>query len=219
MKHIVLSVKLLLAFAAAALAQVVEDPSQYTSGAAEPATPNVTVNHVESNEPVFAISVHPVTMAIYSLVLDIPSLYLTVEGNINSNASIITRPFYVGKEFDNKYENIDLDIFGLSEGFRYYFMRGHKGWFASFHVNYEYISLEYTDKDDRDDNIKVTGNGIGIGAYLGTKTLWGGRFTTSWDIGVTYTQAFVKGRSKDDVDEVSDVGVGIDLNYTMGFAL
>lgn len=170
----------------------------------------------------FAISLHPITMLVYSVVLDLPSLYVTMENAVNSNVSIITRPFYLGANVSDDDEEIDIDLLGLSEGVRFYFNRGHQGLFAAFHVLYEYVSLEYTyDSDSRwfeDENIDVTGNGLGVGFYIGSKSMWG-HFTTSWDIGVTYMNAFVKGKSKDDVKEVSDTGIGLDLNYTMGFAL
>lgn len=221
MKKIISAFAFVACLATSGLAQVVDDPSQYTSGASEPATPNMTINHVESSEPVFAISIHPITMIVYSLILDIPSIYVTIEGNINSNVSIITRPFYLGKEWSDDNEKIDLDMFGLSEGVRYYFNRGHQGLFTAFHVNYEYVSIEY-DYDGKgyfaDEKENATGNALGLGFYLGSKSMWG-HFTTSWDIGLTYTKSFVKASSKDDIEEVSDVGVGFDINYTMGFAL
>lgn len=175
-----------------------------------------------TSDNTFAISLHPITMLVYSVVLDLPSLYVTMENAINSNLSIITRPYYLGANISDDDEEIDIDLFGLSEGVRFYFNRGHQGLFAAFHVLYEYVSLEYTyDSDSRwfeDENIDVTGNGLGIGFYIGSKSMWG-HFTTSWDIGVTYMNAFVKGKSKDDVEEVSDNGIGLDINYTMGFAL
>ncbi|MCQ2104336.1 MAG: DUF3575 domain-containing protein [Fibrobacter sp.] len=222
LKKLFASVAVVAFLAGTAAAQ--DDVSQYTSGAPAPETPMMNINEVASSEPTFAISLHPWSMIIYTGVLGVPSIFLTVEGNINSNASIITRPYYLGKSWEHKdretreKEEIDLNLFGISEGFRYYFNRGHAGYFASFHVMYEYVGIDYEYSGDHDDDFSVSGNSLGIGVYLGSKTMWS-RCTSSWDIGVTYSKAFIKGDSKDDVEEVTSVGFGIDLNYTIGFAI
>lgn len=220
MKKILTALLFTAFLASTSFSQVVEYPTAYTSGGGDPATTTMVLNHVESDEPMFAVSIHPISMVVFSLILDIPSIYVTVEGNVNSNVSIITRPFYLGKEWSDDGESIDLDLFSLSEGVRYYFSRGHRGLFTSFHVNYSYISLEYNYDDDfyDDENSDASGNALGLGFYLGSKSTWG-RFTTSWDIGLTYTKAFVKGRYKSDVEEVSSVGFGLDINYTLGFMI
>ncbi|MCF0224381.1 MAG: DUF3575 domain-containing protein [Fibrobacter sp.] len=173
---------------------------------------------LESDEPFIAVSVEPFNMLVYQFFYDIPSVFLVVENVINSNASIMTQPFYMGKDFSKKSENLDIDIFGISEGFRYYFGRYHRGWFTTAQFSYQYANLDYTYDDDPDDNFNVTGNAIGIGMYLGTKSVWG-FFTTSWSIGFTYTQIFIKGDSKNDSEEVLSNGIGIDANYTVGFTL
>lgn len=221
MKKLIFAFVLICSLASAGFAQLVENPSVYTSGASEPYTPNIMVNRVASNEPMFAISIHPITMIVYSLFLDAPSIFVTVEGNINSNVSVITRPFYLGKEWSDHDEEINLDMFGLSEGVRYYFSRGHQGLFTSFHVSYSYVNIEY-EYDGRgyydDEKSDASGNSLGIGFYLGSKAIWN-HFTTSWDIGLTYTNSFVKARYENDIEEVTNVGIGLDINYTMGFTL
>jgi len=221
MKKLILAFSLVACLASASFAQVVDDPSKYTSGAKAPATPLVNVNYVASNEPMFSISLHPVSLILYPLVLDYLPLILTIEGNINSNASIITRPFYKSKNWSDKDDNrndtdIDVYVIGLSEGFRYYFFRGHKGFYTSIHAMYEYVSIKHEYEDRQSRNSHETGNSLGLAFYVGSKNIWG-HFTTSFDVGATYTNTFVNRRYKDDLEEVSSVGVDFDLNYTVGF--
>lgn len=188
-----------------------------TSAVADESSANVS----NDNESTFAISLHPTTMIIYSLVLDMPSIFLTMENAINSNLSVITRPYYVGYEDSNDYETLDIDMFGWSEGVRFYFNRGHRGLFTAFHVFYNYVSLDYEYAGSSryyDEKANGKGNAVGVAFYIGSKSVWG-HLTTSWDIGVTYANNFVKAQSKDDVDEVSKSGISYDLNYTIGFNL
>lgn len=208
-----------------AFAQVVDDPSQYTSGAAEPATPKVTINHVPSEEPIFNIAIHPMSLAVYPILLDKAFFYLTIEGCINSNASIITRPYfkmkndentYKGKEYKFHEEDVELMVAGISEGFRYYFNRGHRGVYAAFHVSYDYVSAKYS-YDDSSYDFEDSGNNIGVGFYLGEKHVMGS-ITMSFDAGVTYNNLFVKSKTKDDVEDMTSDGVDFDFNWTLGFA-
>ena len=137
----ILSVCLLsIAFASA---QVVDDPYAYTSGAQEQETPVVNINHTENDEPMFAVSIHPVSMFILSL-FDIPSIFLTIEGNLASHVSLITRPYIVWAEFSDSDEDLDIFLFGISEGLRVYLNEGHRGLYLAGHFNYDRVSLEYT---------------------------------------------------------------------------
>lgn len=177
------------------------------------------VSAAASNDLVFAVSVHPITMIVYSMVLDIPSLFVTLENPIASRMSLITRPAYMGKEWSSGYETVDLDLFGISEGIRYYFNRGHRGYFCAFHFEYDYVSIEHEiEYKSLRDKESVSGNAISLGFYFGGSSKMG-HFTTSWDVGVTYREIFAGSDSDDDVEEVTSVGVGLDLNYTIGFAL
>ncbi len=203
-------------FAVSLVSAGIADPSEYTSGASEPETPVVNINHVENDEPLFAVSVHPVSMLILSI-FDIPSIYLTIEGNLGSHLSLITRPSYVWKDFSDSNRDLDIFIFGLSEGLRYYFSEGHRGLFAAAHFNYARAGMDYEYKNHPEDNEKLRLNGFGFGAYVGHKVR-SGHFTMSIDIGYSYVRYSATGKNKDDLDDVTSVGSGLDLNYTIGVA-
>ena len=194
----------------------VADPTLYTSGAPEPATPVVNINHVENDEPMFAVSIHPVSMFILSL-FDIPSIYLTIEGNLGSRLSVITRPSVIWADFTDDDEGLDIFLFELSEGLRFYFNEGHRGWFTAAHFRYDRVGIEYTYDKNSAKDYDVHFNGYGLAVYLGHK-FRSGHFTSSWDIGYTYTKFSTSNKKKDDVEKVSSVGSGWDMNYTIGFA-
>ena len=204
-------------FAAAfASAQLVEDPNAYTSGAQESDLPVMNVNHTENDEPTFAVSIHPISMLILSL-FDIPSIYMTIEGNLGSHLSLITRPHLIWKDFSDDDEELDIVLFGISEGLRYYFISGHEGWFAAAHFNYDRASMDYKYDRNPDDNFDVSLNGFGFGIYVGHK-MRVGLFTSSCDIGYTYTHYSASSKEEDDVEKITSVGSGLDLNYTIGIA-
>jgi len=194
----------------------VADPTQYTSGANEPETPVVNINHVENDEPIFSVSIHPISMLILSF-FDIQSVYLTIEGNLNSHMSLITRPYIIWTDFSNSYEEWDVYIFGISEGLRFYFNEGHRGFFASAHFEYDRAGVDYEYKDNAKEDESYGANGIGGYFYVGHKILVG-HFTSSFDIGVGFSKFFASGREKDDIEDVSSSGVNWDVNYTIGFA-
>ena len=199
-----------------ASAQVVDDPYAYTSGAQEKETPVMDINHTENDEPMFAVSIHPISMLILSL-FDIPSIYLTIEGNLGSHMSLITRPSYIWAEFSDSDEDLDIYLFGISEGLRFYFDEGHRGLYLAGHFNYARVGLEYTYDYDHDEDYEAHANGFGVGIYIGHK-IRVGHFTSSWDIGYSYMKYSASGKEKDDVEDVSTVGSGYDINYTIGFA-
>lgn len=211
MKKVLTALALCASFALAEVA----DPTLYTSGASEPETPVVNVNHVDSDEPVFAVSIHPISMLVLSL-FDVPSVYLTIEGNLGSRMSLITRPHIIWKEFSDSDETLDIFIFGISEGLRYYFGGGHRGFFATAHFMYERASLDYTYKYDIREDESASANGFGGGFYIGHKLI-SGHFTSSFDVGFTYIKYSASSEEKDDIEDVSSVGVGWDINYTIGF--
>ena len=64
MKKFIAACLFVVAFASA---QVVDDPYAYTSGAQEKETPVMDINHTENDEPMFAVSIHPISMLILSL--------------------------------------------------------------------------------------------------------------------------------------------------------
>ena len=168
----------------------VADPTLYTSGAAEPATPLVNVNYVENNEPMFAVSIHPVDM-IFDAVWGRPSVMLTIEGNLNSRFSLITRPHLMWGEYtrgskgsENR-RTIDVFNFGVSEGIRGYFRPGHRGRFLAGHFLYNRVNLDYDFAEYPEANEKFKGNGFGGAFYAGHKYR-SGSFTSSFEIGLDF---------------------------------
>lgn len=212
MKKILTVLALGCSFAMAEIA----DPTLYTSGASEPETPVVNINHVENDEPLFAVSVHPVSMLILSL-FDIPSIYLTIEGNLGSNMSVITRPNIIWKDFSSSDQELDIFIFGISEGLRFYFADGHRGLFVAAHFIYQRAGLDYEYKNNASKDVSSHANGFGGGLYLGHK-IRSGHFTSSFDVGLNYIKYSASKDEKDDIEDVATVGVGWDFNYTIGFA-
>lgn len=198
-----------------ASAQLVDDPYAYTSGAQEKPTPVMNVNHTENDEPLFAVSIHPVSMFILTL-FDIPSIYLTIEGNLASHVSLITRPYVIWKDFSNSDEDLDVMLLGVSEGLRFYFDGGHRGLYLAGHFIYDRVNLEYSYDDDFRKGTDVHVNGFGFGLYVGHK-FRSGHFTTSFEVGYVYSHYSGSDKAKDDVERISTVGSGIDLNYTFGF--
>lgn len=173
---------------------------------------------IQSDEPTFTIEIQPISLTFYPMIRHALTFYATIEAVINSNASVITRPYYASKTISKNLQSGEIAIYGLSEGFRYYFARKHVGWFASANVSFEYIQVEHKYNDSDYDDIKDTGNNIGIGLYLGRKYQIGKHFVTSLDAGVVYNQAFIDKDAKKDVNDVTNDGVGFDINYTIGVA-
>jgi hypothetical protein len=134
-----------------------------------------------------------------------------------SHVSLITRPYLIWAEFSDSDEDLDVFLFGISEGLRFYFNEGHRGLYLAGHFNYDRVSLEYTYDGNSRDNISAHANGFGFGFYLGHK-FRSGHFTTSFDIGYVYSHYSASGKAEDDIDKVATVGSGYDLNYTFGFA-
>jgi len=173
---------------------------------------------IQSDEPMFAIEIQPISLSFYPMIRHGLTFYATIEVVINSNSSIITRPYYASKTISKNLQSGEISIFGLSEGYRYYFARKHVGWFAAATISYEYIQVEHKYEESKYDDIKDTGNNIGIGLYLGRKFQVGKHFVTSLDAGIIYDQTIIDKSAKKDVNDVTNEGVGFDINYTLGFA-
>jgi len=212
----------LCVFGAALSFAEMADPSLYTSGAAEPATPMMNINFVENDEPMFAVSIHPIDM-IYDAIYTVPSVRLSIEGNINSNMSLMTRPTVMWGEFtrgssrNRIRRDIDVLLFGISEGLRFYFSKGHRGWFMAGHFLYDRINLDYDFKYHPEENTSFKGNGFGFAFYGGHKHR-SGHFTSSFEIGLSYTRYSIKQSARDDLDRVSEVNAELDVNYSIGYA-
>ncbi|MBR4559732.1 MAG: hypothetical protein IKO21_09230 [Fibrobacter sp.] len=190
------------------------DPNEYTSGAGEPATPVVNINHVENDEPMFAVSIHPISMFILSLI-DVPSVFLTIEGNLGSRMSLITRPNMVWADFTNDDEGLDVFVFGISEGLRAYMNEGHRGLYADAHFVYNYVSMDYSYDRNPDKDIDAHLNGFGFALYLGHK-FRSGFFTTSFDVGYKFVKYSASKKEKEDLEDATAVGSSFDINYTFG---
>ena len=178
---------------------------------------------VENDEPLFAVSLHAVDM-IYDALWGMPSILLTFEGNLNSNMSLVTRPHLIfgdytrGKKGSPYRREIDVFDFGISEGLRFYFRSGHRGWFMAGHFVYDRVNLDYKFEqfDERNDSFK--GNGFG-GAFYGGHKFRSGNFTSSLEMGLKYCRYFLDKEVREDWDRVSTVGAEFDIIYTIGFAL
>ena len=195
-----------------------EDMSQYTSGAPAPETPVVNINEVKSNENRFAISIHPISLFIFSLI-DIPMVYLTFEAGITENFSFILRPYILDAEFtdDDDDENLELYMFGIMGGVRYYLNGGHKGVYVEPEFEYMHLGLDYEYEHDHSDDESGSVDGFGFYVVVGYKFL-DGHFTLASDVGYGYSSYTAKGENKDDVEEVSAIGFGYTINFMMGFA-
>ena len=199
-----------------------EDVSAYTSGAPAPETPVMNINEVASSDPIFFISLHPISMLFWWALLDIPTVNLTIEGCIGPVFAIITRPTFMywsdRRNYDGSEEELELYDYGVTEGIRYYFGAHHQGLYVEPQFTFERVGLNYTYENDAEENVDVSGNLFGWGAVLGYKII-SGHFTMSSDIGYGYRTISVKGRYRDDVDEASAVGGGLTGSFSMGFAI
>ena len=206
-----------------------EDVSAYTSGAPAPETPVMNINEVASTDPIFYVSIHPISMFFWWALLGIPTITLTIEGCIGPSFAVVTRPtfLYWGETRSSEYakEEVDLYDYGVTLGLRYYFGAHHKGWYIEPQFMFERVTLDYTydyKSDsyyyrDPDEDANVSGNLLGGGAVIGYKIM-SGKFTMSSDIGYAYRTISLKGRSRDDLEEASAVGAGVTGNVTAGFA-
>lgn len=200
-----------------------EDVSAYTSGAPAPETPVVNINEVASSDPIFYVSLHPISMLFWWALLDIPTVALTIEGCIGPSFAIVTRPIFMYWSDERSYyyekEEVALYDFGVTEGIRYYFGAHHMGLYIEPQFIFEHVGLDYTYSNDSEENYSVSGNLFGGGAVFGYKIV-SGHFTMSSDIGYAYTKLSLKGRgeNRDDVAEAASVGGGLTGSFSVGFA-
>ena len=203
-----------------------EDVSAYTSGAPAPETPVVNINEVASSDPIFYVSLHPISMLFWWALLDIPTVALTIEGCIGPSFAIVTRPIFMywsdERSYYNEKEEVALYDFGVTEGIRYYFGAHHMGLYIEPQFIFEHVGLDYTYSNDSEENYSVSGNLFGGGAVFGYKIV-SGHFTMSSDIGYAYTKLSLSGKhdgrdSDDDAAEAVAVGGGLTGSFSVGFA-
>lgn len=196
-----------------------EDMSAYTSGAPAPETPLVTINEVASSDPVFFVSLHPITMLFWWGLFNMPTINLTIEGCVGPTFAIITRPMLLFWNDSRSlgYDDEDLSLWdvGVTEGIRYYFGAHHKGLYVEPQFIYEHVGIEYS--YDNNDDLSVSANMFGGAVVVGYKIL-SGHFTMASDLGFAYTTISVSGKYKDDAEEVSSVGAGLTGSFSLGYA-
>lgn len=193
-----------------------DDVSAYTSGAPAPETPLVNINETKSDEPVFFVSFHPMSLLILSLV-DFTGFYVTLEGNVGPAFGLVVRPVYLNAEASDSDEKLELSEYGAALGLRYYFNPKHQGFYVEPRVEYLRIDGDYTEKYHYDD-ATVTGNAFGVGALAGFKATHG-HFTMFMDAGYEYYFISVTGRQRDDIEDAATIGGGYDINLGIGFAI
>ncbi|WP_407444610.1 DUF3575 domain-containing protein [Fibrobacter sp.] len=193
-----------------------EDMSAYTSGAPAPETPVVNINEVPNDEPVFFISIHPLSLSIMSI-LGLPTFFVTLEACLTESMSGVVRPMYLFSTFDLSVDDDEFEIseYGLTLGLRYYWNPLHRGVYIEPELQYAHISMGFNSGRHKDDS--VSGDGIGLGAVMGYK-ITSGHFSMFMDIGFVYTFVNVSGEFDDDVEEVASIGGAYDFNLGVGYA-
>ena len=162
----------------------------------------------------WSISIHPVSLFIFTTIFGIPWITVTVENNLSSRLSLSSRPELMWASSANG----DLFAYGLYEGLRFYFNEGHKGFYVSPQIGYESISFEY-DSDYYNHRSTSSGDASALifACYLGLK-VQSGHFVTFTELGFGYTMFTSKDIVDDDIDKAAESGFGIDLNYAVGYA-
>lgn len=169
-----------------------------------------------SDDYSMSVSIHPISMAIFSLI-GMPSIIATVENNLGTHLSLVSRPELMWLDVSDKDESISMFLVGLYEGVRYYFREGHRGWYVSPQIGYEHVSMEYTYKYDHDDDKEASVNAFVFVVYGGYKYT-SGRFVMAMDVGMGYTVMSGSASDAEDAEEIAGNGFGFDLNFSMGFA-
>lgn len=182
---------------------------EHISTQAAPSQPEPVVPNTR-----WSISVHPVSLFIFTTIFGIPWVTLTVENNLTSRLSLSSRPELMWASSANG----DLFAYGLYEGLRFYFNEGHKGFYVSPQIGYESISFEY-DSDYYNHRSTSSGDASALifACYLGLK-VQSGHFVTFTELGFGYTMFTSKDIVDDDIDKAAESGFGIDLNYAIGYA-
>ena len=163
-----------------------------------------------------SVSIHPISMGIFTLV-GIPSIVATVENNLGARLSLVSRPELVWMDLEDDGGKVNMFMFAIYEGVRYYFGEGHRGWYLSPQVAYEYVSLDYQNKRNSSDSGEASVNAFAFLVYGGYK-YQSGRFVMSTDVGLGYTFMSGNAETQDDAGSIAGNGFTYDLNFTVGFA-
>ena len=197
-----------------------EDDYEWEGSSAENSAPQSSQTAPAASAPSddysMSVSIHPISMAIFSLI-GMPSIIATVENNLGTHLSLVSRPELMWLDVSDKDESISMFLFGLYEGVRYYFREGHRGWYVSPQIGYEHVSMEYTYKYDHVDDKEASVNAFVFVVYGGYKYT-SGRFVMAMDVGMGYTVMTGSASDAEDAEEIAGNGFGFDLNFSMGFA-
>ena len=197
-----------------------EDDYEWEGSSAENSAPQSSQTAPAASAPSddysMSVSIHPISMAIFSLI-GMPSIIATVENNLGTHLSLVSRPELMWLDVSDKDESISMFLFGLYEGVRYYFREGHRGWYVSPQIGYEHVSMEYTYKYDHADDKEASVNAFVFVVYGGYKYT-SGRFVMAMDVGMGYTVMTGSASDAEDAEEIAGNGFGFDLNFSMGFA-
>lgn len=192
-----------------------DDISAYTSGAPAPETPLVNINETKADEPSFFISLHPISLMLGPLV-DMTFFYVSFETNISAQWGLVLRPVYFDVEISDKDEDLDVSEYGLSLGLRYYIQPLHCGFYIEPLIEYDLVRAKYSDIYHYD-AATVKGFVFSFGALGGYK-VYHGHFSMFMDIGYEYSIVHLSGRYRNDVEDASAFGFGVDMNFGIGVA-
>ena len=180
---------------------------------------------MSEDDPAWNVSIHPVSLVVLTA-LGLKSIYVTVERTVTPHSSVIARPSIIS--FSSDYYDLpsddvsfDMQVIGLTAGYRYYVNPGHKGLYFDAQLQYAHMGLDYNDSDGGD--VSASANAFGPYFLTGWKFRTG-RATFTIDIGVGYNimSASAEGKSVEDAEEdmesFASNGFGYDMNLTFGLA-
>lgn len=195
-----------------------QDDYEWESTATENSAPQSSqaAPAAASDEYSMSVSIHPISMGILTLV-GIPSIVATVENNLGARLSLVSRPELVWMDLEDDGGKVSMFMFAIYEGVRYYFGEGHRGWYLSPQVAYEYVSLDYQNKRNSSDSGEASVNAFAFLVYSGYKYT-SGRFVMSTDVGLGYTFMSGSAETQDDAGSIAGNGFTYDLNFTVGLA-
>lgn len=162
----------------------------------------------------WSISIHPVSLLVFTTIFGVPWVTFTVENNLSSRFSLSSRPELMWASFADG----DIFAYGLYEGVRFYFNEGHKGFYVSPQIGYESVSVDY-DSDYYNHRSSSSGEASAFifACYLGLK-IQSGHVVMFSELGFGYTMMSSNDIDDGDADKVAESGFGIDLNYAIGYA-
>ena len=182
---------------------------EHISTQAAPSQPEPVVPNTR-----WSISIHPVSLLIFTTIFGIPWITVTVENNLTSRLSLSSRPELMWASASGG----DLFAYGLYEGLRFYFNEGHTGFYMSPQVGYESISVDYkSDYYNHRSSSSGEASAWIFACYLGLK-VQSGHFVTFTELGFGYTKFTSNDIDEGDADKAAESGFGIDLNYAIGYA-